>query len=141
MGSNLRVIADCKQMKENQESYPRIKHLLEACPFMCKHRDSYENSVWVNDRSMLHYLLFNDFNVIFRKRECVISMMAVYHEYEFQNDLKAGKFAHFKVSFWSDYFRKLFELSKNIKYHNHHKKTFKIILFICDNKVITQRTN
>ena len=112
MGSNLRIVADCKLLEANKNNYPQINKILHACPFMCRNRDRYENSMWLNAKSMLHYLLFNDFNLIFRRRECLVEMMKVYHKYEFKNDLKSGKFPDRNVTFMFEHIQNLFNLGK-----------------------------
>ena len=110
MGTNLRVVADCKIMKAHQETDSRIAKLLNVCPFMCKNRDHYENSVWVNDKSMIHYLLFNEFNLIFKKRECLVEMFKVYHEFESDSKLyqnKCNSQDHYKQIFLKGKFIKI----------------------------------
>lgn len=113
MSSNLRVVADCKTMKSNIDNFPRLKTILDVCPFLCKGRDYYENSLWINDKSLLHYVLFNDYNFIYKKRDCFYEILKNYHQFEFRKDIQQGQFQERQISVFDDYLEHVFNLGRN----------------------------
>ena len=76
MGSNLRIKVDCKVFKENRKNYQEIDEILKECSFMCGWwSKSYENSIWVTDMPIWKYMLWNDYNFVFKRRECMFRLL------------------------------------------------------------------
>ena len=81
MSSNLRVVVDCPTFKAHKEEYPEIQEILKQCNFLCRGRQKrYENTLWMSDKSQAYYFFMNDFNIMWKRRQCFIKMYTVYRK-------------------------------------------------------------
>ena len=81
MSSNLRVVVDCPTFKAHREEYPEIQEILKQCNFLCRGRQKrYENTLWMSDKSQAYYFFMNDFNIMWKRRQCFIKMYTVYRK-------------------------------------------------------------
>lgn len=81
MGSNLRALIDCSIFLKNKEKYFQIKNILSSCPFLCKNKtDIFDKSIWVNNKSFLYYLTMNEYNLVYKNKQCLINIFQVYRQ-------------------------------------------------------------
>lgn len=76
MGSKLRVKVDCGKLKKARDTNPNAKEVLDKCSFMCwLWSRTYENTIWLNDKGWYYYMLWNDYNFIYKNRDCFFKML------------------------------------------------------------------
>ena len=76
MGSKLRVKVDCAKMKKARKEDKEAAAVLDKCSFMCwLWSRTYENTLWLSDKGWYHYMLWNDYNFIYKNRDCFFKML------------------------------------------------------------------
>lgn len=79
MGASLQVTADCAQLKAAKSSSQEAAEVLNKCSFMCRWgRKHYENTIWVAREPVWKYLLWNDFNFVWKRRDCAYYLFTVH---------------------------------------------------------------
>lgn len=79
MGASLQVNVDCDELKSAKNSSKEAAHVLEKCSFMCRWgRKHYENTIWVSREPLWKYVLWNDFNFFWKRRECAYYLFSVH---------------------------------------------------------------
>ena len=88
-GSSLHVEIDCTVMKPAQATNSFVQKILHDCPFICKgSTKSYENVIWMTHETMWNYAVWADFNWMWKRRECFVSLISV-HKQKVQVDDKS----------------------------------------------------
>ena len=81
MGTSLKVTADCKVMRENKKNNPLVAYALKQCPFLCNWgKKYYENVIWAYENEQWKYMYLNDFNFIWKRRECAFFLMVNHYK-------------------------------------------------------------
>ena len=79
MGSGLQVRVDCETFKVAKESNDSAMKVFNSCPFMCQGDSKfYENTIWVTNKPFWEYVLNNDFNFVWKNRECAVLLFQVH---------------------------------------------------------------
>jgi hypothetical protein len=80
-GITLQVQADCKKLKEAKDSNEYAKTVLNKCSFMCSWgKKHYENTIWVTHEPIWKYVLWSDFNFLWKRRSCAFYLFTAHKE-------------------------------------------------------------
>ena len=92
MGTGLKVVADCPTLKANKDTNEQSAFVLKHCPFMCSFgKKYYENMIWAFETPQWKYMYLNDFNFIWKRRECAFHLISVQYEKKTTYDSTTGE--------------------------------------------------
>ena len=75
LGTSLKITADCEVLRKNK-SLLEVAFALKECPFLCSWgKKHYENIIWVYETQQWKYMYLNDFNFVWKRRECAFFLI------------------------------------------------------------------
>ena len=79
LGASLRVQVDCIVLRSQWSTNDDLGIIWRECPFMCRGTHAtYENTIWVTQSPMWKYLILDDFNFVWKNRQCAFFLLRVH---------------------------------------------------------------
>lgn len=103
MGTGLMVTADCDVLKSNKDSDENTAYLLKQCPFMCSWgKKYYENMIWAYQGPQWKYVYLNDFNFIWKRRDCAIFLITINYQKNSSNKYEEIKIPGLNIEIYGN---------------------------------------
>jgi hypothetical protein len=78
-GTGLEISIDCQKLKAAKDSVKEAEFILNECSFVCSWgKKKYENTIWITHEATWKYLLWNDFNFVWKRRTCAFYLLRVH---------------------------------------------------------------